>query len=121
MKPENYAEKWTRVEGQEGQKYRNAFYAWHRAAVDTFEHLASANNQGIDNVFTALSGAFGERPVVAAKDRIIETVNANRSNGNLGVALGTGAITTAVAGKVNAASRVVTPVVKVKGNRFYVD
>lgn len=121
MKPENYAEKWNRVEGQEGQKYRNAFYAWHRAAVDTFEHLASANNQGIDNVFTALSGAFGERPVVAAKDRIIETVNANRSNGNLGVALGTGAITTAVAGKVNAASRVVTPVVKVKGNRFYGD
>ncbi|GAC05674.1 MAG: nucleotidyltransferase [Alteromonadaceae bacterium] len=121
MKPENYAEKWNRVEGLEGQKYRNAFYAWHRAAVDTFEHLASANNQGIDNVFTALSGAFGERPVVAAKDRIIETVNANRSNGNLGVALGTGAITTTVAGKTNAASRVVTPVVKVKGNRFYGD
>ena len=121
MKPENYAEKWNRVEGQEGQKYRNAFYAWHRAAVDTFEHLASANNQGIDNVFTALSGAFGERPVVAAKDRIIETVNANRSNGNLGVALGTGAITTAVAGKANAALRVVSSVVKVKGNRYYGD
>lgn len=121
MKPENYAEKWNRVEGQEGQKYRNAFYAWHRAAVDTFEHLASANNQGIDTVFTALSGAFGERPVVAAKDRIIETVNASRSNENLGVALGTGTITTAVAGKANAASRLVTPVVKVKGNRFYGD
>jgi hypothetical protein len=119
MKPENYAEKWNRVERQEGQKYRNAFYIWHRAAVDTFEHLARANNQGIDNMFTALSGAFGERPVIAAKDRIIETVNANRSNGNLGVALGTGAITTAVAG--NAASRVVTPVVPVKGNRFYGD
>lgn len=121
MKPENYAEKWNRVEGQEGQKYRNAFYAWHRSAVDTFEHLASANNQGIDNVFTALSGAFGERPVVAAKDRILETVNTNRSNGNIGVALGTGAITTAVAGKANAASRVVTPVVPLKGNRFYGD
>lgn len=121
MKPENYAEKWNRVERQEGQKYRNAFYAWHRAAVDTFEHLANANNQGVDNVFTALSWAFGERPVIAAKDRIIEVVNTNRSEGNLSVVLGTGAITTAVAGKASAASRVVTSVVPVKGNRFYGD
>lgn len=121
MKPENYAEKWNRAERQEGQKYRTAFYAWHRAAVDTFEHLASANNQGIDNVFTALSGAFGEQPVTAAKDRIIETVNTNRTNGNLGVALGTGVITSVVTEKANAASRVVTPVVPVKGNRFYGD
>lgn len=121
MNPENYAEKWNRVERHEGQKYRNAFYAWHRAAVDTFEHLASVNNQGMDNVFTALSGAFGERPVIAAKDRIIETVNTNRRNGGLGVALGTGAIMTAVAGKSSATPRVVTPVVPVKGNRFYGD
>lgn len=121
MKPENYAEKWNRVERQEGQKYRNAFYAWHRAAVDTFEHLANANNQGVDNVFTALSWAFGERPVIAAKDRIVEVVNTNRSEGNLSVVLGTGAITTAVAGKASAASRVVTSVVPVKGNRFYGD
>ena len=121
MEPENYAEKWNRAERQEGQKYRTAFYAWHRAAADTFEHLASANNQGIDNVFTALSGAFGEQPVMAAKDRIIEAVNSNRNNGNLGIALGTGAITIAVTEKANAASRVVTPVVPVKGNRFYGD
>ena len=39
MKPENYAEKWNRVEGQEGQKYRKAFYAWHSAAVDTFDQV----------------------------------------------------------------------------------
>jgi hypothetical protein len=119
MKPENYAEKWNRTEKQEGQKYRNAFYAWHCAAVETFEHLANANNQGLDNVFTALSGAFGEQPVIAAKDRIIEAVNTNRSKGNLGVALRTGAITAAVAGKTKAASRVVTPIVPIKGNRFY--
>jgi hypothetical protein len=81
--------------------------------------LANANNQGLDNVFTALSGAFGEQPVIAAKDRIIEAVNTNRSKGNLGVALRTGAITAAVAGKTKAASRVVTPIVPIKGNRFY--
>lgn len=121
MKPENYAEKWNRVEKQEGKKYRNAFYAWHQAAVNTFEYLANVDNQGIDNVFTALSGAFGERPVFAAKERIIEAVNTNRSNGNLGVTLGTGAITTAIAGKANSASCVVSPVVQVKRNQFYGD
>lgn len=119
MTAENYAEKWNRVERQEGQKYRNAFYAWHLAAVDTFEQLASAKNQGMDNVFTALSGAFGERPVIAAKERIIEAVNTSRSNGNLGISRGTGAIATAVTGKANSASSAVSPVVRVKGNQFY--
>ncbi|WP_290612617.1 nucleotidyltransferase domain-containing protein [Arsukibacterium sp. UBA3155] len=121
MRPENYAEKWNRVERLEGQKYRKAFYTWHQAAVDTFERLAGANNQGMDNVFAALSGAFGQRPVLAAKDQIIKAVNANRDNGNLSVALGTGAITAAIAGKTHAASRVVTPVVPVKRNQFYGD
>lgn len=121
MRPENYAEKWNRVERQEGQKYRNAFYAWHQAAVDTFERLASANNQGMDNVFAALSGAFGEKPVLAAKNRIIEAINENRNNGNLRVALGTGALAAATAGKVHAASRVVSPVESVKRNQFYGD
>ena len=121
MRPENYAEKWNRVERLEGQKYRKAFYAWHQASVDTFERLAGANNQGMDNVFAALSGAFGQRPVLAAKDRIIKSLNANRDNGNLGVALGTGAITAAITGKAHSASRVVTPVVPVKRNQFYGD
>lgn len=121
MRPENYAEKWNRIERLEGQKYRKAFYAWHQAAVDTFERLAGANNQGMDNVFAALSGAFGQKPVLAAKDRIIKSLNANRDNGNLGVALGTGAITAAIAGKAHSASRVVTPVVPVKRNQFYGD
>ncbi|MEL4255403.1 nucleotidyltransferase [Shewanella xiamenensis] len=121
MRPENYAEKWNRVERQEGKKYRKAFYAWHQAAVDTFELLAGANNQGMDNVFAALSGAFGQRPVLAAKDQIIKSLNANRFNGNLGVALGTGAITAAIAGKAHSASRVVTPVVPVRRNQFYGD
>lgn len=121
MKLENYAEKWNRVERLEGQKYRNAFYAWHQAAVGTFEHLASLNNQGMDNVFTALSGAFGELPVLAAKDRIIEAVNTNRDNGKLRIALGTGVITTAIAEKANSASRIANPVVSVKGNQFYGD
>lgn len=121
MRPENYAEKWNRIERLEGQKYRKAFYAWHQAAVDTFERLAGANNQGMDNVFAALSGAFGQRPVLAAKNRIIKSLNANRDNGNLGVALGTGAITAAIAGKAHSASRVVTPVVPVKRNQFYGD
>ncbi len=121
MRPENYAEKWNRTERLEGQKYRKAFYAWHQAAVDTFERLASTNNQGMDNVFAALSGAFGQRPVLAAKDRIIKSLNANRDNGNLGVVLGTGAITAAIAGKAHSASRVVTPVVPVKRNQFYGD
>ncbi|BCV39492.1 nucleotidyltransferase domain-containing protein [Shewanella algae] len=121
MRPENYAEKWNRVERQEGQKYRTAFYAWHQAAVDTFESLASESSRGIDNVFTAFSGAFGEKPVLAAKDRIINAVNANRNSGNLSVALGTGAITAAIAGKAHSASRVVSPVVPIKRNQFYGD
>lgn len=121
MRQENYAEKWNRVKEQEGQKYRKAFYAWHRAAIDTFERLASEHNRGLDNVFAALSGAFGEKPVLAAKDQIIEAVNTNRGNGNLGVALGTGAITAAMTGKAHSASRVVTPIVPVKRNQFYGD
>ncbi|WDE02379.1 nucleotidyltransferase [Thalassomonas actiniarum] len=121
MRAENYAEKWNREERQEGQKKREAFYAWHQATVDMFERLASENNRGMDNVFTALSGAFGERPVLAAKDRIVEAVNANRSNSNLGIVLGTGAITAAVAGKAHSTSRVVNDVVPVKRNQFYGD
>tara|TARA_R110002167_G_scaffold49026_3_gene143952 strand:- start:2420 stop:3670 length:1251 start_codon:yes stop_codon:yes gene_type:complete len=121
MRPENYAEKWNRVERQEGHKYRKAFKAWHQAAVDAFERLASENNRGMDNVFAALSGAFGEKPVLAAKNRIIEAVNANRSSGNLGVALGTGAITAATTGNAHSASRVVSPVEPIKRNQFYGD
>jgi|TARA_R110002050_G_scaffold151000_1_gene277960 hypothetical protein len=121
MRPENYAEKWNRVEKQEGQKYRRAFYVWHQEAVDTFERLANENNRGIDNIFAALSDAFGEKPVLAAKDRFVETFNANRSNGNLGVVLGTGAITAAFAGKAQPVSRVVNDVVPVKRNQFYGD
>lgn len=121
MRAENYAEKWNRVGRQEGQKYREAFYAWHQAAVDTFERLASENSRGMDNVFAALSGAFGERPVLAAKDRIIEAVNENRGSGNLGVVLGTGAVTAAIAGQAHSATRVVSPVVPVKRNQFYGD
>lgn len=44
--------------------------------------------------------------MLAAKDGIMEAVNVNRSRGNLGVALGTGAITAAIAGKAHSASRV---------------
>jgi hypothetical protein len=121
MKPENYAEKWNRVEKQEGLKYRKTFFAWHQEAIDTFEHLASENNQGLDDVFSALSSAFGERPVVAAKTRMIEAVGATRGNDKLGVVLGTGAITSAITGKVHSASRVVSEVVPVKRNQFYGD
>jgi hypothetical protein len=121
MRPENYAEKWNRVERQEGLKYRKAFYAWHQAAVNTFEHLASENNRGMDNVFAALSGAFGEKPVSAAKGRILEAVNASRGNGSLGVALGTGAVTAAVIGKAHSTSRAAHDVVPVKRNQFYGD
>ena len=119
MRPENYAEKWNRVEQQEGKKYRTAFFTWHQAAVDTFECLASENNLGMDKVFTALSGAFGERPVLAAKGRIIEAINVNRGSGNLGVKLGTGVITATIAEKAHSASRVFNDVVPVKKNQFY--
>lgn len=121
MRKENYAEKWNRVERFEGERYRQAFYAWHQAAVGTFEHLASVNNKGIDNVFAALSSAFGERPVNAAKSRIVEAVNANRNNGNLGVALGTGGLTAAITGNAHSASRIVSEVTPVKRNHFYGD
>lgn len=120
MRLENYAEKWNRVERQEGQKYRKAFYSWHQASVDTFERLADANNRGLDNVFTELSGAFGERPVLAAKEQIIESVNAKRRIGNLEVTLGTGAIA-ATAGEAHSASRTVNPVEQVRRNQFYGD
>ncbi|QUN04783.1 nucleotidyltransferase [Shewanella yunxiaonensis] len=121
MRAENYAEKWNRVERQEGQKYRNAFRAWHLAAVDTFECLADANKQGMDNVFAALSTAFGERPVNAARARIIEAVNTHRSNGTLGIALGTGAITAVTSESAHSATRTVNSVVPVIRNQFYGD
>ena len=73
----------------------------------------------MDKVFTALSGAFGERPVLAAKGRIIEAINVNRGSGNLGVKLGTGVITATIAEKAHSASRVFNDVVPVKKNQFY--
>ncbi|WP_019676933.1 nucleotidyltransferase domain-containing protein [Arsukibacterium perlucidum] len=121
MRPENYAEKWNRVEGFEGENYRLAFFAWHQAAIGMFENLASENNRGLDNAFTALSEAFGEKPVLAAKDRIIELVNVTRSNDRLGVTLGTGAFTSVMAGKTHSATWPVNNVVPVKRNQFYGD
>lgn len=121
MKPENYAEKWNRTERQEGQKYRDAFNAWHQAAVETFEHLANENSGGMDKLLAVLSGAFGDKPVLAAKERIIRAVNTNRSNGNLGVILGTGAVTALSSEKANSASRFVSDVASVQRNQFYGD
>jgi hypothetical protein len=120
MRPENYAEKWNRTERQEGHKYRKAFYSWHQSAVETFEHLANENSRGIDHIFSALSEAFGEKPVLDAKDHILESINASRSKGNLGVMLGTGAITT-IAEKAHSSSRAFNNVVPVKRNQFYGD
>lgn len=121
MQQENYAEKWNRVEEQEGVKYRQAFFEWHKAAVDMFDHLTSEKNKGLDNVFEVLSGAFGEKPVLAARERIIESVNSNRSNDRLGVVLGTGAITTSISAKAHSASHFVNNVAPVKRNQFYGD
>lgn len=121
MRPENYAEKWNRSEKQEGQKYARAFYAWYQAAIDTFEYLASENIRGMDSVFAALSGAFGEKPVLAAQDRIVEAVNVSRDNNKLGVGLGTGAVIASIAGKANSATTGLHDVVPVKRNQFYGD
>ncbi|MBJ7539920.1 nucleotidyltransferase domain-containing protein [Marinomonas transparens] len=121
MRSENYAEKWNRLKGQEGQKYRGAFYAWYQAAVDTFEYFASENSRGMDNVFATLSEAFGEKPVLAAQDRIVAAINVNRGNNKLGVALGTGVVIASIAEKANSATTGLHDVVPVKRNQFYGD
>ncbi|WP_339145209.1 nucleotidyltransferase domain-containing protein [Pseudoalteromonas galatheae] len=121
MKPENYAEKWNREDKQEGEKYRKAFFAWYQAAVDTFEHLAHENKQGLDNVFIALSNSFGEKPVLAAKKQYLESINSSRGSGNLGVVLNSGTIARAVTGRTSTDHQTASYIAQVKRNQFYGD
>ena len=119
MQEENYAEKWNRIEKMEGLKLRQAFYEWHRTAISDLEAVANSSHQGMDMVFASLSSTFGERPVNAARDRIVETISMSRSKGNLGVVLGTGAIAAVTSKAAQSAGTRPTPIAPVKRNNFY--
>ena len=73
----------------------------------------------LDMVFASLSSTFGERPVNAARDRIVETISMSRSKGNLGVVLGTGAIAAVTSKAAQSAGTRPTPIAPVKRNNFY--
>ena len=119
MQEENYAEKWNRIEKMEGLKLRQAFYEWHRTAISDLEAVANSSHQGMDMVFASLASTFGERPVNAARDRIVETISMSRSKGNLGVVLGTGAIAAVTSKAAQSAGARPTPIAPVKRNNFY--
>ncbi len=117
MREENYAEKWNRLEKNEGFKLQQAFFAWHKAAVDSFEHMFNSKSNGLDTMFESLSSSFGEGPVVATRDSFVGSVNNARKNNELGVILGTGAIT--IAKNAQAGTNVINEIAPVKRNRFY--
>ena len=117
MREENYAEKWNRLEKNEGFKLQQAFFEWHKAAVDSFEHMFNSKSNGLDTMFESLSSSFGEGPVVATRDSFVGSVNNARKNNELGVILGTGAIT--IAKNAQAGTNVINEIAPVKRNRFY--
>ncbi|MBI6182948.1 nucleotidyltransferase [Serratia proteamaculans] len=90
MPEENFAEKWNRRENGEGQKRRDAFQQWHRAALATFNTLAESI--GEDNLFLNLEKDFGKTPVDTVRGRLLNEVKQSREQGALHVDKKTGGL-----------------------------
>jgi hypothetical protein len=117
MRAENYAEKWNRVEDNEGLKLQEAFFDWHKSAIYSFEHLISQDNSGLDSMFESLSNSFGEKAVAITRDGFIASINKSREKEKLSVVLGTGALTLSSPSKAD--TNVTSDVSPVKRNQFY--
>ncbi|WP_404391352.1 nucleotidyltransferase [Pseudoalteromonas phenolica] len=117
MRAENYAEKWNRVKDNEGYKLQQAFFAWHKAAVNSFEYMITDEVSGLDNMFASLSSSFGDKAIAMTREKFIAEVNLAREKDKLSVVLGSGALTVAQSKAANAnVTKVVTPV---RRNNFY--
>lgn len=89
---ENFADRWA------AQPHRAAqFFEWAEIAAVDFASLGS--ERGLDVVLTKMSSAFGERVAKAAAARPGMSVFQARRMGTLGMAAGTGALTTTGGGR----------------------
>lgn len=120
MRMENYAEKWNRLAKNEGENYRNAFGAWHSAAVESISKFADSQAEGLDVVFNSFNNFFGNTAVEAAKGNLIESLNLNRSKDSLGISLSSGAVVLQESKRRKKSQNVIPADVTVlKRNRFY--
>lgn len=110
MPTENFAEKWNNTEGGKGRKLSENFGKWHTAAVSAIN--AIANSYGADQLLNNLSKSFGERPVQAVRQMLMDNVNSARSNSTLRVASRTGALTMGATASVAASQ-------SIPSNTFY--
>lgn len=110
MPAENFAEKWNNPEGGKGENLKNRFVMWHEAAVESINEIAASD--GEDELLDNLSKYFGERPVQAVREAMLENINNARSQNGLNVLPFTGALSTgAISGAAAARS--------VPANTFY--
>ncbi|WP_312774063.1 nucleotidyltransferase domain-containing protein [Atlantibacter hermannii] len=110
MPEENFAEKWNNTEGGKGERLKKHFDLWHEAAIENINEIAASN--GEDELLDNLSKYFGERPVKAVREAMLENINAARSHNNLNVLPFTGALSAgAVTGSTSAQS--------IPSNTFY--
>ncbi|MCL6742282.1 MULTISPECIES: nucleotidyltransferase [Enterobacteriaceae] len=91
MAAENFAEKWNITEGSKGGKLRNNFLAWHTAVISDINEIA--NSYGEDQLLSNLSKSFGERPVQAIRQMLVNNVNNARNNNTLKIAPRTATLT----------------------------
>lgn len=110
MLTENFAEKWNIAEGGKGEKLKSNFALWHEVAVESINEIAASD--GEDELLNNLSKYFGERPVKAVREAMLEKINAARSHNGLNVLPFTGALS-AGAASGSAAAR------SVPANTFY--
>ncbi|MGK4351759.1 MULTISPECIES: nucleotidyltransferase domain-containing protein [Enterobacter cloacae complex] len=110
MPAENFAEKWNNPESGKGERLKKHFDLWHKAAIESINEIAAS--EGEDELLENLSKYFGERPVKAVREAMLENINAARSQNNLNVLPFTGALSAgAVTGTASARS--------VPSNTFY--
>ncbi|OTA16986.1 hypothetical protein Xbed_03378 [Xenorhabdus beddingii] len=110
MPAENFAEKWNIVEGGEGEKLKSNFVLWHEVAVESINEIAAS--EGEDALLDNLSKYFGERPVKAVREAMVEVISTARNQNGLNVLPFTGALS-AVAVSATAAAQ------PVPANTFY--
>ncbi|ELX8366533.1 MULTISPECIES: nucleotidyltransferase domain-containing protein [Enterobacterales] len=110
MHAENFAEKWNIAEGEKGYKLHRNFLQWREAAIENINEIAAS--VGEDELLERLSKYFGERPVKAVRDAMLEEVNSARIQNGLNVLPFTGALSAGTMGASASAQPIPT-------NTFY--
>lgn len=90
MVEENFAEKWNIKEDRKGERLRNCFFQWYQAALLSFTEIGSSD--GEDQLLESLSKSFGKNPIQAIHKAMVHRISNARSENNLSVLTGTGAL-----------------------------